>query len=465
MKSHKKFCSIILFSALISCSTKSYNTEVFDDFDKILERGELRVITIESAISYYTSGEDQMGFDYDLAQNFADYVDLPLKIIVASSTDEVKQLLLNGEADFAAYQMPCTRQTRELFNITDVVFLSNMVLVQPKDNQRITDVTELIDKDIYVTNESKYMQRLQHLNEEIGGGINICLAPDSLTIDQIMYEVSKRNIPFTIADNDVAALGQRHFKNLDCSVDVSLSQEKSWLVRKNAPQLTDTINAWYHSVENSRFFKKMQSRYLQKNSYYNNFEVAIPKGSVSPYDSVFKNVAEIAGYDWRLLAAVAWNESHFNPDAVSASGALGVMQIMPRTGQKFGLNDSTFFVPHENIRAGAQLLSNLDKMFSSVSNKEERIKFVLAAYNAGQGHIFDAIALAKKYGANPEIWQDNVEKYLMLKSEREYYSDEVCKLGYFRAAHTIRYVSDVQRTSDKYMGVNNTFKSIGSKKQ
>jgi len=458
----KKFCYLILFFALLACNTEqSYNVEAPDDFDKILERGELRVITIESAISYYTSGEDQMGFDYDLAQNFADYVDLPLKIIVANSVDEIKQLLLNGEADFAAYKVPCTKETRELFNITDAVFMSNMVLVQPKGNQQVrteqsrsvTDVTELIGKEIYVKNESKYLQRLNHLNEEIGGGINIKIVPDSLTIDQIMYEVSKRNLPFTIADSDVAALGQRHFKNLDCSVAVGLSQAKSWLVRKNAPQLTDTINAWYQDIENSRFFKKMQNQYLHKNSYYDNFEVAIPKGSVSPYDSVFKVVADIVGYDWRLLASIAWHESHFNPDAVSAAGALGVMQIMPRTGQKFGLNDSTFFVPHENIRAGAQLLAKLDKMFSSVSNKEERIKFVLAAYNAGQGHIFDAIALAKKYGANPEIWQDNVEKYLLLKSEHEYYRDEVCKLGFFRAAHSVRYVSDVLKTFDRYMGV------------
>ena len=449
----KKVCTFILLFVLIACNTKSYEPEQPDDFDKIFERGELRVITIESAISYYTSGEDQMGFDYDLAQNFADYVDLPLKIIVANSADEVKQLLLNGEADFAAYQMPCTKQTRQLFNITDVVFISYMVLVQPKDNQRVTDVTELVGKDIYVDDKSKYLQRLQHLNEEIGGGINICQVSDSLTIDQIMYEVSKHNIPLTIADNDVAALGQKYFKNLDCSVAVSLPQTKSWLVRKNAPQLADTINSWYHSIENSRFFKKMQSRYLQKNSYYNNFEIAIPKGSVSPYDSVFKAVASEIDYDWRLLAAIAWHESHFNNDAVSASGALGVMQIMPRTGQKFGLNDSTFFVPSENIRAGAKLFYNLDKMYGFIHNKDERTKFVLAAYNAGQGHIFDAIALAKKYGANHEIWQDNVEKYLMLKSEREYYSDEVCKLGYFRAAHTVRYVSDVQKTFDKYMGV------------
>jgi len=104
----RKICSFILSFALITCNTESYNAEMPDDLDKILERGELRVITIESAISYYTSGEDQMGFDYGLAQNFADYVDLPLKIIVANSVDEVKQLLLNGEADFAAYQMPCT---------------------------------------------------------------------------------------------------------------------------------------------------------------------------------------------------------------------------------------------------------------------------------------------------------------------------------------------------------------------
>ncbi|MDR1542815.1 MAG: transglycosylase SLT domain-containing protein [Prevotellaceae bacterium] len=452
----QKISTILFLFVLISCTPKRYEPQTADDFDKILERGELRVITIESAISYYTSGEDQMGFDYDLAQNFADYIDLPLKIIVAASVEELKQLLLNGEADFAAYQMSCNQQTREMFNTADVMFMSNMVLVQPKDNQRVTDVTELVGKDVFVQNNSKYLRRLQHLNEEIGGGINICYAPDTLTIDQIMYEVSKREIPLTIADNDVAELGRKFFKNLDCSVAVGLSQAKSWLVRKNAPQLTDTLDAWYHSIENSRFFKRMESTYFNKNSYYNdNFTINIPKGSVSPYDSVFKAVAGVVGWDWRLLAAVAWNESRFNPDAVSSAGALGVMQIMPRTGQKFGLNDSTFFEPNENITASAKLFSNLDKMFNFVDNKEERIKFVLAAYNAGQGHIFDAIALAKKYGANPEIWNNNVEKYLMLKSEHEYYSDEACKLGYFRASHTIRYVGDVQRSFDKYMGVKN----------
>jgi membrane-bound lytic murein transglycosylase F len=449
------FIFFLLF-VLISCNSKRYEPQTFDDFDKILERGELRVITIESAISYYTSGEEQMGFDYDLAQNFADYVDLPLKIIVANSVEELKQLLLNGEADFAAYQMPCNQQTRGMFNIADVVFMSNMVLVQPKDNQCVTDVTELVGKDVYVQNNSKYLQRLQHLNDEIGGGINICYAPDTLTIDQIMYEVSKHKIPLTIADDDVAELGRKFFKNLDCSVAVGLQQAKSWLVRKNAPRLTDTLNIWYHSIKNSRFFKRMESTYFNRNSYYNdNFTIAIPQGSISPYDSVFKAIASITGWDWQLLAAVAWNESHFNPDAVSGAGALGVMQIMPRTGKKLGLNDSTFFDPNENIKAGAKLLSNLDKMFYFVNNKEERIKFVLAAYNAGQGHVFDAIALAKKYGANPEIWKNNVEKYLMLKSESEYSNDDVCKLGYFRASHTIRYVGDVQRTFDKYMGAKN----------
>ena len=450
----KYFVVILSLFFLISCNTPSYQTDSVDDIEQIYSRGELRVITIESAISYYMSGDEQMGFDYDLAQNFADFMDLPLKIIIANSIEEVKQLLLNGEADFAAYQMPCTKQNRELFNVTDAVFLSNMVLVQPKDAKQITDVTELINKDVYVHENSKYFHRLTHLNEEIGGGINICIAPDTLTIDQLIYEVSAHNIPLTIADNDIANLGKIYFKNIDCSVAVGLPQAKSWIVRKNAPQLTDSINIWYHKIENSRFFKKMESRYFQKNSYYNdNFDIAIPKGSVSPYDSIFKAVAPIIDWDWRLLAAVALKESRFNPDAVSSAGALGVMQIMPRTGAKFGLNDSTFFIPSENIKAGAQIILNLDKMFNFIENKEERIKFVLAAYNAGQGHIFDAIALAKKYGANHKIWQDNVEKFLMLKAEREYYNDEVCKLGYFRASHTVRYVGDVLRTFDKYMGV------------
>jgi membrane-bound lytic murein transglycosylase F len=450
MKNH---FAIILILCIAGCRTPSYEPSSPDDVEQIYARGELRVITVESAISYYTSGDEQMGFDYDLAKNFADYMDLQLKVIVASSGEEVKQLLLNGEADFAAYQMPCSKQNRELFNTTDALFMSNMVLVQAKDAQLVRDATELVGRDVFVNPKSKYFHRLVHLNEEIGGGINICPAPDSLTIDQLLYEVSAHNIPITVADNDIADLAKIYFKNLDCSVAVGLEQAKSWLVRRDAPQLRDSINRWYHSIENTRFFKKIENRYLSKNNTYygDNFTISIPKGSISPYDSIFRRVAPITGWEWQLLAAVAWNESHFNPDAVSTSGALGVMQIMPRTGRKFGLNDSTFFIPSFNIEAGAQLIHRLDNMFSFVKDREERVKFVLAAYNAGQGHVLDAVELAKKYGANHEIWQENVEKYLMLKSEREYYSDDVCKLGYFRASHTVRYVTDVQRTFDRYI--------------
>ncbi|MDR3327147.1 MAG: transporter substrate-binding domain-containing protein [Prevotellaceae bacterium] len=442
---------VVICLLLFACKNDEYRRNELDDVERIFQRGELRVITIESAVSYYTSNGDQMGFDYDLAQNFADYLGLPLKVIIATSTEELKQLLLNGEADFAAYRMPHTKENSELFNITDVIFLSQMVLVQPKDNEsKIENITQLIDKEVFVKKKSKYYNQLVKVNEYIGGGLEIRFAPDSLNIDKVMYEVSMHNIPLTIADDDVAELGKMYFKNLDISVPVSLPQQKAWIVRKNAPALTDTINAWFSEIEKTRLYKKMKSRYLAKNSYYDNLQIPVSKGSVSPYDKYFKEYAHLTGWDWRLLAAVGWNESHFNFEVVSARGAMGVMQLMPRTAMKFGLNDSTFFLPKNNINAGAKLIASLNRMFSFVKNTEERTKFVLAAYNAGHAHIFDAIALAKKYGTNPQIWEDNVEKYLILKSEHHYYNDDVCKLGYFNAYYTVRFVSDVLRTYKEY---------------
>ena len=174
------------------------------------------------------------------------------------------------------------------------------------------------------------------------------------------------------------------------------------------------------------------------------------KGNISPYDSLFKANASIAGLDWRLLAAVAYNESRFNPNTVSPNGAMGIMQLMHRTGKRYGLNDSTFFEPADNIKAGARLIASLEKQFASVKDSAERIKYVLAAYNAGHGHIVDAMNLAKKYKDNPNIWADNVEKYLLLKSKAKYYNDPVVKLGYFRANHTVKFVKGVVVTYEKY---------------
>ncbi len=154
--------------------------------------------------------------------------------------------------------------------------------------------------------------------------------------------------------------------------------------------------------------------------------------------------------DWRLLAAQGFHESHFDPTRVSWAGARGVMQIMPRTARAYGLLMADITDPEANIRTSTKIIRDLDKTLSRrVSDNQERLKFVIAAYNSGIAHVLDAIDLAKKYGKNPDIWDGNVESALLMKANPEYYTDPVCRAGYFRGRETVSYVKKVMDFYDK----------------
>ena len=163
------------------------------------------------------------------------------------------------------------------------------------------------------------------------------------------------------------------------------------------------------------------------------------------YDLFVKNAAAI-GWDWEMLAAIAYHESHFNPMATSHRGARGLMQLMPKACDRYGLNDSTVFVAEDNVRAAARCLKNIGGYFADIEDITEREKFVLAAYNAGPAHIIDARRLARKYGADANSW-DDTETFLSFLKYEEYYTDPVVKYGKFNAKTTIAYVEGILRTS------------------
>jgi len=165
-------------------------------------------------------------------------------------------------------------------------------------------------------------------------------------------------------------------------------------------------------------------------------------GMISPYDDLFKRHAKSLGWDWRLLASIAYFESRFQPNVVAWSGAKGLMGIMPSTARALGFRYDQMGDPEQNIRAGIECLRRFRTSFPAAS-EEERVKLTLASYNAGVGHINDAQRLAKKYGHNPNVWTDNVAEYIRLKAEPKYYTDSVCRFGYLRGRETYRYVDAV----------------------
>ena len=175
-------------------------------------------------------------------------------------------------------------------------------------------------------------------------------------------------------------------------------------------------------------------------------------GKFSPWDDFLRSKSANYDFDWRLVASLIYEESQFQPDAISVKGAFGLMQFMPETAEKYKINFKSS--PEEQIEAGLKYLSELDRQFKKmIKNKEERIKFVLAAYNSGIAHVLDARRLAKKYDRNPNLWDDNVDYFMKNKSNPEYFTDSVVQHGYSNGVVSFNFVNDILNRYEHYKNV------------
>ncbi len=446
--------ALFIFLFLVSCLPKKEEkkTEVVSaDLSNILVSDTLRVATMYGATSYFLFRDELMGYDYELAQDFAKYLNVNLKIIIAKSETEMIQLLQERKVDLIAYNFTETKQLKQVFSFVLPQSESYQVLIQNIGSKALSSVTDLAGKTIYVTPNSIFKQRVESLNDEIGGTINIVDAADSLTNDDLIEMVADKKIDYTVAYRKVGLLHKYYHKNLDCRLAIGFNQRNGWLVRSGSTFLLKSIRFWSQLQETEDLESQLFGKYWERSPYFAMKKVKIPKGAISPFDQLFKKYAPLINWDWHLLAAVAFHESRFDSSEVSWAGAAGLMQLMPRTAANFGLDRKTILNPERNIEAGVQYIKSLNLAFRKIENKEERIKFILAAYNSGPAHIFDAMALADKYGKNPNIWFNNVEYFLLKKSEPEFYNDPVVKYGSFGGRETVRYVQNTLDTYEKYL--------------
>lgn len=227
-----------------------------------------------------------------------------------------------------------------------------------------------------------------------------------------------------------------------------------WGVRKNAQQLADAMNDWYGEgieidVNKALEEKTKKSHHIERKAQA--VYLSRERGVISVYDNLFKNASSLTGWDWKLIAAQCYQESAFDPNARSYVGARGLMQLMPKTAKSLGLEEEEICQPDKNVDAASRHIAKLDRIFSDVKDRNERIKFVLAAYNGGQGHLRDAMALAKKYGHNPHVW-DEVAPYVLALSQPEFYKDPAVKYGYMIGRETTGYVQNILERWRDYGG-------------
>ncbi|MCM1503620.1 MAG: transglycosylase SLT domain-containing protein [Muribaculum sp.] len=444
--------ALILCVAMAACGGKKKSSHQAEmELKKLPDT--LKVGTLYSALSYFIYRGEPMGYDYDLVEQFGTDKGIAIDIVVAHSLPSLLAMLDSGTIDLAAYEIPITAEYRDRVIPAGPENITTQVLVQPKssDSSIVRDVTDLIGREVYVEKGSKYEYRLENLNEELGGGIKIhTVDQDTLITEDMIEMVSTGQIPMTIVDSDIAKINKTYYNALDITMDVSYPQRSSWGVSPKTPWLADTINAWIKTAEYQRENELLFKRYFELSKAPYSGDLKISNGRMSKYDELFKKYADQIGWDWRLLASQGFAESRFNPNAVSWAGARGVMQIMPRTANAYGLSRNNMANPEASIRTATKIIQDLDKQLKKrVPDDNERKKFVLAAYNTGLAHVLDAIALAKKYGKDPTVWSGNVAETMLWKSNPKYYNDPVVKYGYSRGGETTSYVKKIMNYYDQ----------------
>ena len=461
------------FSSQPDCSDSARN---IPDLPQILSRKKITALVDNSSTSYLIYKGEPMGYEYEMLQSFSKSLNVDLKIIIAKNMNEIFDVLNKGEADILCANLTVTEERMKKVNFTEPLIYTRQVLVQckPKGWEKMTldklneklvrTAIDLSGKNIYVRKNSSFYSRLVNLQEEIASKINITEVPGEITTEELISMVAERKISYTVADENVAMVNQAYYPQIDIKTAISFPQKIAWAVNKNSPLLLAELNNWIekqkstdqYSVLFNKYFKSPKSAELRNESQFS----SISGNKISIYDDMIIAYAHEIGWDWRLLASMIYQESKFNPDAQSWAGACGLMQMIPSTAAKYGI-DSCGATPIESIDAGARHIISLDKYWSKlITNKDERIKFVLASYNAGLGHIIDARNLAKKYNYDENIWFENVEKFILLKSNPQYYNDPVTRCGYCRGNEPYKYVREV---ISRYEHYKNVIKEIDSK--
>ncbi len=468
--------SLIIFSC--RQSTVSSNLEIKEkkefifefDLDKIKERGFITALMDNSSTGLFIYRGKTMGYEYELLKRYSDELGVELKIDITQNLEEAFNKLNTGAGDIMAYNLTVTKERKKKIAFTHYHNQQHLVLIQRKpenwremkyheiEAQLIRNPIDLIGKEVTVRSHSSYHDRLVNLSEEIGGDILIIPGGNQVETENLIRAVAEGNIDYTVVEKNIAQVNSTYYRNLDIKTAVSFPQQIAWGVRKNAPDLLNSLNSWIEKMRKTtdyyviydKYFKSSKASLARSRSKYS----TMSGGHISPYDSLIKDAAAELGWDWRLLAALIFKESRFDRRAKSWAGAIGLMQVLPRTAKEYKVTKLTD--PAQNIYAGKMHLLWLQNTWKKdIEDPDEQLKFILASYNVGRGHVLDAVKLTRKYEKDPTKWQD-VREFLLKKSYTKYFSDPVVEFGYCRGAEPVAYVDEILENYSNYKAIINS---------
>jgi peptidoglycan lytic transglycosylase F len=452
-----------------ACDFKINNKKKLNDpkglttLEKIKKRGKIVALTDYNSTSYFIYRGTPMGFQYDMLKMLAEHLGVNLEIIVSSDLEGSFEKLQKHDCDLIAINLTITKERTKLVDFTQPVIQTRQVLIQRKpddwkkmtrreiDEHLIRNQLDIAGKTVYVQSGSSFIDRLHNLSDEIGDSINI-VPIDNYETEQLITLVAKGEIDYTVADENVALINKTYYPQIDVKTAISFPQNLAWAINKESDDFSQEINKWLENIKGTakyaviynKYFKNVKAARRQNSDY-----LSVTGGKISKFDEAIKKHSKEIGWDWRLLASMIYQESRFNPKIKSWAGAFGLMQLMPLTAQRFGA--SRYSSPEEQIDAGTDFIKWLDKqLIGKIPDEEERIKFILASYNVGLGHIQDAMTLAEKNGKDPYIWNDNVDYYVLNKSNPKYYRDPDVKYGYCRGQEPYDYVIAILERYEHY---------------
>jgi membrane-bound lytic murein transglycosylase F len=460
----------ILAAVFTSCTDKPTSPEnsanLSPDLDTIMRRGKLVAVSDYNSINYFIYRGEPMGFNYELLKAFTDHLGIDLEMITEKHIVHAMDLLNSGQADLMALDLTVSSSRKKDITFSDPIAETRQVLVQRKprywrgmtedaiNSKLVRRQIDLGRKTIYVQSGSAHAERIRTLANEIGDSINVVEVP--YDAEELIKNVVHGQIDYTICDENIATVYSMYYPDIDISTPVSFNQNIAWGLRKfNSTRLQEELNRWIagyrktgaYSYLYAKYFRNSESGMIIRSDYY-----YINTGRISQYDDLIKSASARINWDWRLLAALICQESRFDPKVVSSMGAYGLMQVMPVTGQN--LNIDITASPAENIRAGTMYINWLQSIFEpKIANPGERIKFILASYNAGPGHVLDAMHLAEKNGTDPAKWDGSVALWLNRKADPKYYTDSVVKFGSFHAGESLSFVTEILERYDHYRNI------------
>jgi membrane-bound lytic murein transglycosylase F len=469
--------------AIAACDPDAPGPPIERDLADIVAGDTLNVAVTFNETSYFVYRGTPMGLEYDLLREFARERDLALRTLVVREPGQILHALNEGVGDIAAarivpaardephvvYSQPLyeTRATVvqraepvdevDVPDAVDTIFQPRTEPVAPTEPERIqarliAEPGELGGEAVHVPTRTFYHDRLIELSDSVTGEIHV-VEVDSLSYEGLMRQLARGEILLTVAPENLAELKQSYYTNLEVMPVVGPPHPVVFGVRENSPELLAALDAFIEAkradgtidalfqryfVDRQGFRERIESEYLTSET-----------GRLSEYDDLFRRHAPDIGWDWRLLASLAYQESRFDPRARSWAGAQGILQIMPATARDMNVTDP--WDPEQNVAGGVRYLDWVtDRWRDIIVDEGQRRRFVLASYNVGFGHVGDARRLAEKHGDDPDNW-DDVAYWLLQKSKPAVFRDPVVRYGYARGLEPVTYVALILERYEHYL--------------